>query len=147
MRLLKSSDKTGVMGINRTHILGALPTLLLGAMVCMVLAVAGISQPDTAPAHLSTHSTSTDKAELLASLSSVNGASCDPGGMFLFADDAPLMVVWMASEPAELYNGTGDFAGPLSRSELAILMDATRLFTESCQAAEPAPITPLRYNL
>jgi len=131
------------------HMRGALPTLFLGAMVCAVLAVAGTAapKPPTAMVMNPEDMGFATKANLMSQLDTVNAATCDPAGLYLFADDAPLMVVWMASEPAELYSATGDFVGPLSTPELTHLIDTTRPFSAACLEPSPVVDTAPQYYL
>ncbi|MBI5136342.1 MAG: hypothetical protein HZA24_03280 [Nitrospirae bacterium] len=123
------------MDIRRTSSLA--PTAVLLAVMGTVALTAGAGWlAPTAPEYAQARAA---KRDLLAALPKVDHIACDVGGIYLFTADTPLMAVWLASVPAELYTAQGDFAGPLSRDELATLMDTARPYATQCLDSGAAP--------
>ncbi len=114
-------------------------------VVLVVMAAAVAFAPR--PTHSSSANPVTTKAALMKHLPDVAAVTCDPGGLYLFSDDAPLMAVWIASEPAELYTTDGHFAGALSAEELDRLRDATRPFSHQCLGPEYGTDDPAHFTL
>ncbi len=121
------------------YIRATAPTLVL--MIVMVAAVAFAPYPSKTTPQIAT------KAALMKHLPEVATVACDPGGLYLFSETAPLMAIWIASEPAELYTTDGHFAGVLSADELDRLMDATRPFSHQCMAPEYGADDPPQFDI
>lgn len=98
------------------HLRASAPTL---AMLAMALAVVCLAGTGRLPAPADARHTGLEKDVLLSYLPDVNGITYARNVIYLFADDDPLMVVWVEDDPAELYGADGHFVAPLDFQELS----------------------------
>jgi len=122
------------------HIKGAAPSY----SVALTMAVAVIASSGLP--HLAPYNSVAAKRDLMSQLPNLVAVSCGPGALYLFSGGEPIMAVWMASEPAELYTVDGRFAGALSAGELHTLIDATLPFDDNCHTSDVDDGAP-QFNL
>ena len=123
---------------NKERVHGLLPFL---SVLFMIGAVVTLASAGWLPVSLSPSSPmeNTEKSRLLSHLSTVDRVGYEPDSMVLFSGNTPVMIVWTAADPMELWSSTGQFVAPLSFDEHRQVVAVTSETIGNCQGKEPSP--------
>jgi hypothetical protein len=98
------------------QMLGWAPTV---TVLAVMLGVVCLAWTGHLPGEGDAADASQEKEVLLSYLPDVNHVSYAKNVLYLYADETPLMVIWVEDDPAELYGGDGRFVSPLSFQDLS----------------------------
>jgi len=105
----------------------ALPT---AAVLLMAGLIAGFASAGRLPGGGDEATAEMRREVLLSYLPDVDRVSYARNVLYLYAQGAPLMVVWVEDDPAQLYDADGRFVAPLDFQELSrVIRRASALMT------------------
>jgi len=104
----------------RTHAIGKLSALAPTAMVLLMVAlISGLAWGHHLPGAGGAVAAETRRDVLLSYLPDVDRVSYARNVLYLYVHGAPLMVVWVEDDPAQLYEANGRFVTVLDFQELS----------------------------
>lgn len=114
-----------------THVIGKLRALAPTAMVLlMVTLITGMASAGHLPGGGGAVTAEARRDMLLSYLPDVDRVSYARNVLYLYSHGAPLMVVWVEDDPAQLYDADGRFVAVLDFQELSrVIRRASALLT------------------